>query len=202
MPRRKQSETVQVGLRMKEPLRADLEEAARRRGVSLNAELVARLEKSLEDDQRIEEVFGSAELFGLMKAVASIMEMIGGNARMLAGPRFGPAPARPHSWIDHPYAYDQAFQAACRVLEAVRPSGPIELPDVEVFEPQGASPEEKKQMNEEAVMSAGVWVADAILGRGWAGRAPDVHADLGRLSERIVPAQRDPDPQSKKADTK
>ena len=188
-------------VRMKEPLRAALEEAARRRGVSLNAELVARLERSLEEDQRIEDVFGSAELFGLMKAVASIMDMVGQNSRIVAGLAVGPALASPRTWIDHPYAYDQAVQAACRVLEAVRPRGPIEMPDVQVFNPPGASPEEKKQMNEEAAMSAGIWVADAILGRGWLGRAPDVHADLGRLAERIAPAKPESEPRSKKADT-
>lgn len=122
---------------MKEPLRAALEKAARRKGVSLNAELVARLEKSLEEDQRIEDVFGSAELFGLMKAVASIMDMVGQNSRTVAGLGPGPALASPRSWIDHPYAYDQAFQAACRVLEAVRPSGPIETPDVQVLDRRG-----------------------------------------------------------------
>lgn len=57
-------------------------------------------------------------------------------------------------------------------------------------------------MNEEVVMSAGIWVADAILGRGWLGRAPDVHDDLGRLAERIAPAEPGSGTRSKKADTK
>jgi hypothetical protein len=56
MLRRKESETVQTGLRMKEQLRMRLEEAARERGVSLNAEIVTRLERSLAQ----EEAFGSA----------------------------------------------------------------------------------------------------------------------------------------------
>ena len=45
---RDESETVQVGLRLKEPLRAAIEEAARRRGMSMNAEIVCRLERSFE----------------------------------------------------------------------------------------------------------------------------------------------------------
>lgn len=202
MPRREQSETVQVGLRMKEPLRLALEKASRNRGVSMNAEIVARLERSFEHDQRIEDVFGSADLFGLMKAVASVMDFVGRSAGTIGGAGYGPAWERSYGWIDHPYAYDQAFRAACRVLEAVRPPGTIEIPDSEVLNPRGASPEEKKQMNEEAVMMIGTWGADAILSKGWAERAPDVHAYLGRLADRIAPTEPESDPRSKKADIK
>ena len=45
MADRDQATTVQLKVRMKEPLRADLEEAAQRRGVSMNAEIVRRLER-------------------------------------------------------------------------------------------------------------------------------------------------------------
>jgi hypothetical protein len=45
--KRPKSATVQVGLRLKEPLRAKLELEAKANGVSLNAEIVKRLELSL-----------------------------------------------------------------------------------------------------------------------------------------------------------
>jgi hypothetical protein len=46
MPRRKETDTVQLGLRVKEPLRAALEQAAQASGLSMNAEIVKRLETS------------------------------------------------------------------------------------------------------------------------------------------------------------
>jgi predicted HicB family RNase H-like nuclease len=47
--KREKSATIQLKMRMKEPLRARLEESARDRGVSLNAEGVSRLERSFQD---------------------------------------------------------------------------------------------------------------------------------------------------------
>jgi hypothetical protein len=46
MARRKASATVQLKVRMKEPLRAQLEKAAKQRGISINSEIVDRLEQS------------------------------------------------------------------------------------------------------------------------------------------------------------
>jgi hypothetical protein len=48
MRARKKSATIQLKVRMKEPLRATLEKAAAQRGVSLNSEIVDRLEQSHE----------------------------------------------------------------------------------------------------------------------------------------------------------
>ena len=48
MARRDEAQTVQVGLRVKEPLRALLEESATERGISMNAEIVRRLERTFE----------------------------------------------------------------------------------------------------------------------------------------------------------
>jgi hypothetical protein len=46
MATRKQTAIVGLKVRLREPLRKKLEMAAKKRGVSLNAELVARLEES------------------------------------------------------------------------------------------------------------------------------------------------------------
>lgn len=56
MAKRKQSATVDLKVRMKEPLRAALEAQARKAGHSLNGEAVRRLERSFEQDQRIAEL--------------------------------------------------------------------------------------------------------------------------------------------------
>jgi hypothetical protein len=46
MTKRPRTAIVQIGLRLPEPLRAHLEKAAKERGVSINAEIVTRLEHS------------------------------------------------------------------------------------------------------------------------------------------------------------
>ena len=53
MVERDETTTVQLKFRVKERLRAELEQAARRRGASLNAEIVARLDDSLADPHRL-----------------------------------------------------------------------------------------------------------------------------------------------------
>jgi hypothetical protein len=52
-PRRKPTAIVQVGLRLREALRRELEEAARKHQVSFNQELTARLEESLEMEAKL-----------------------------------------------------------------------------------------------------------------------------------------------------
>jgi hypothetical protein len=52
MARRKQTATVDLKVRMKEPLRAALETEARKKGHSLNAEAVRRLEKSFHSENQ------------------------------------------------------------------------------------------------------------------------------------------------------
>jgi hypothetical protein len=55
---RKRDTTVQVGLRLKEPLRKRVERAAKSNGVSMNAELVRRLEESFAQRGVVHELFG------------------------------------------------------------------------------------------------------------------------------------------------
>jgi Arc-like DNA binding domain len=174
MPERAKTAYAHLKVRMKEPLRADLEEVARDRGVSMNAEIVRRLEWSLAADEQVEAVFGSAELYGVMRALAAVMNTAGNRALWLSGHdlRYG--------WIDSPYAYDQAMQAAVRVLEALRPPGEIEQPP-----PQ---PEPEQRIALDRMRSGlGVRTADDILGL-----IPRPEPDkeearrrLGRLADRL-----------------
>jgi Arc-like DNA binding domain len=77
MADRDQATTVQLKVRMKEPLRADLEKAAHRRGVSMNAEIVRRLERSFERrDHTINGVAIGAELYLVMRELASFQRRI------------------------------------------------------------------------------------------------------------------------------
>jgi hypothetical protein len=72
MAQRKQSATVDLKVRMKEPLRAALERSARQRGRSLNAEIVQRLERSLQDEEILAKI--SNQLAGIEKAMMEKQE--------------------------------------------------------------------------------------------------------------------------------
>lgn len=70
---RPKSATVDLKVRMKEPLRAEIEAAAKDRGVSLNAEAVALMEQALQE----REALGGREcyaLFRMMGAAANLIE--------------------------------------------------------------------------------------------------------------------------------
>src|SRR5262245_37633013 len=56
MVRRKQAARADIKIRMKEPLRAKIEAAAKRRGVSMNAEMVSRLEQSFQKEGASDEL--------------------------------------------------------------------------------------------------------------------------------------------------
>ena len=60
MVKRSKTAIIQIKVRMREPLRAHLEQAAKRRGVSLNNEIVDRLETSRERVGLLEEVLAIA----------------------------------------------------------------------------------------------------------------------------------------------
>lgn len=62
MAKRKPTARVQVPIRMLESLRAALEKSAKARGVSLNSEVVARLDRSLNTESTFEAAFGGPEL--------------------------------------------------------------------------------------------------------------------------------------------
>lgn len=73
MPARKQSATAQLKTRLREPLRAQLEAAAKKRGVTLNAEIVDRLESSLKQEVR----FGGPELERFALTLINVFEARG-----------------------------------------------------------------------------------------------------------------------------
>ena len=70
MADRKQTATVDLKVRMKEPLRAALEKAAHKKGRSLNAEAVQRLERSFRSEsQNLVSVIVNATIGGELKWV-------------------------------------------------------------------------------------------------------------------------------------
>lgn len=77
------SETIQLKVRMKEPLRARIEEAAKKRGVSMNVEAVNRLESSFANEGRVADEFGGQEkyqIFRMLSVAAETVESRTGNS--------------------------------------------------------------------------------------------------------------------------
>ena len=71
---RDEAATVQFSLRLKEPLRARLEEQARRRGVSLNNEMIDRLSRSFDADERSRADGCLADLLAEVQTIRMMME--------------------------------------------------------------------------------------------------------------------------------
>lgn len=119
MAKRSKTAIANLKVRLRESLRAKIERAAKSRGVSMNAEMVDRVDESFEKEAEIERLFGSDEVFALMKVVSSAMHLTGRFANTGSG--------YPH-WAQNPVAYHEATLAAARVLEALKPTGPIVRP--------------------------------------------------------------------------
>lgn len=114
---RQPSDNVQLKLRMKEPLRAAIERSAEERGVSMNADVIDRLERSFDRERMVEHLFGGPEVFGIAQIIARAM-----HERLRdVGLRKRRALEVPTAWLMDPYAYDQAVTAAYAVLERLRP---------------------------------------------------------------------------------
>ena len=73
---RKKSETAVLGFRVKEPLRNQIEKAAKSNGVSMNAELVRRVETSFNNENSDAAAYGGAELSALFRMLAAAANFI------------------------------------------------------------------------------------------------------------------------------
>jgi hypothetical protein len=126
MADRDQTATVDLKVRMKEPLRERIEAAARARGISMNAEAVARLEESFRDESLLPQILDFAfgcQLSGLVLLLARVARETG--VRISFDGKA--APAEP---LNDPHVFDQMVRAITRALEAIRPPGEIKQPKV------------------------------------------------------------------------
>lgn len=99
MAPREDAATVDLKVRMKEPLRAKVEAAAAQRGVSMNSEAVYRLERSFTEEDAI----GGAT----MKRLAHVMvaSFFLGGERSAFGKEGMPTV---EDWINDPHCYREA----------------------------------------------------------------------------------------------
>jgi hypothetical protein len=113
-----------LSMRVKAETKAALLAAAKSAGRSLSQEVQLRLEWTLLEKRRIEERFGSREIYGLMRLIALAMHEAGTTAGFWATYTIEGA----NRWLDNPYAYSQARKVVTRVLDAFKPPGKILLP--------------------------------------------------------------------------
>jgi len=110
MATRKLSATVDLKVRMKEPLRARLEKASAKRGISMNAEAVDRLERSFNEDDS----WGGPEILNMARLMAAAFIRGGQGARH-------PQKAAPADWINDPAFYEVAAETVYLALIAAQP---------------------------------------------------------------------------------
>jgi len=124
MADRDKTATIELKVRMKEPLRARIEAAAKDRGVSMNAEAVERLEQSFRDrgsmSRTLEFAYGP-QAAGLILSIMRAMTDAGLWA-MVSNPD---ASDDFNSWPQDPAAYGDAMRAVAAVLETLRPGAPV-----------------------------------------------------------------------------
>jgi hypothetical protein len=126
MAKRKSTDQVQLNVRMRESLRAKLEQSAKKNYESLNREVVDRLERSFDRQDLLVEALSMTygkRLAGILMIVGRAMEEAGRQAGFATDLR-----RSSDSWMEVPFAYREAATAAALVLNAFRPPGEVTVP--------------------------------------------------------------------------
>ena len=135
MPTRDDAATVQLKIRIKEPLRATIEEDAEARGVTMNAIINDRLEQSFREDARSRDLREALAL-ALGADVAAVTLAIGLAIRHVV--KWASLPPNTDLFSD-PFIFEQAVAAISTVIESVRPPGDAAvLPGGGDYVPTGA----------------------------------------------------------------
>lgn len=125
------SKTSVLSTRIRPETRAALESVAKAKRRPLSQEIEHRLRRSFDEDTRIESIFGNAETYGLMRAIASVVNVTATNAaKAIRAARHG----KQVDWMSDPYVYDQAVRSIRVILELFRPPGDRSRPPLPVPE--------------------------------------------------------------------
>lgn len=124
MAKKRKPGSGQYPLRLPNDLRSRVEKASKDRNVSINAEILLRLERSFEMEDR----FGGPQVVDLVETIATVMKTVGEHAMMYDDDLTSIDQLR--DWLFQPYAFEQAKQAVNAVLEAYRPKGEIVAPTI------------------------------------------------------------------------
>lgn len=156
-PRRKPSDTAQLKLRIREPLRRRLAQDAERNQTTLNAAIVTRIELGYEGERQLDAALDrlyGRQLAGVLTLLGKVMRAVGpvaGYRSMSTGAGAVDLEAAAEQWLSDPHAFGQAVTAARRVLDRLRPEG-----DERVLQNTG-------EPADAAQMAFGELVADAVL---------------------------------------
>jgi hypothetical protein len=191
-PRKTKEErkSISLAIRVREVLRNDIHDAANKNGRSISEEAEYRLVQSFDRKHNITDALAMAygpRAAGL--AVLLIHAMNEAGATALSGAA-GTGTGR-QSWVDSPYAFEQARQALDRVMTLASPEGSVEPSTF--MQPNGTSanpadhPLVLNIMNSLGRMQAERCARTAVEGGGhswdWTYWIP---ALLGDLRERLV----------------
>lgn len=130
--KRRPTDRVQIGLRLRESLRARLESAAKRSDISINEEIVDRLDRSFDRQDLLVDSMVLAygkELAGLLMLMGRAMSNAGSAARLATSESRGDAP-----WTNIFFAYQQAAMAALHCLDAMAPEKDATPPSSKIIE--------------------------------------------------------------------
>ncbi|WLA62382.1 toxin-antitoxin system HicB family antitoxin [Bradyrhizobium diazoefficiens] len=172
------TDKIQIGLRVPDELHEALYAAAKRRGVSVNKEITDRLLKTFDEDLVMSTGQESSAFYAVLRVAAAAMHLAGLNTAAITSALVNPDALK--TWMEYPFAYDQAVKAAATVFEALRPSGEITAPPATA----------------DFAKLIGVGVANSILEEAASGearnnnpgsiaRAKKLNRDLGPLANRI-----------------
>ena len=123
MAKTKKQGAGQYPLRLPDGLRSRIEKSAKDRNVSINAEILGRLERSFEFEDRL----GGPKVAELVETIGTVMRSTGEHTAFFVDS------SKTHDqgeWLAVPYAFDQARKAANTILEHHRPIGPIVEPKI------------------------------------------------------------------------
>lgn len=82
MATRPKAATVDIGLRVKEPMRARIERESKQRGISMNAAITDRLETSFTKEDMLDRIFGGPELRRMATLwAAAFMQGVGSSRK-------------------------------------------------------------------------------------------------------------------------
>ncbi len=113
MAQRKKTATVQLKVRMKEALRARIEKAAKAGSVSMNAEILERLERSFETENQYGGPLATVLVDRIGRAMAAVGECDGFYAFNKTG--------HEREWLNYQIPYARAAAAAVAILDINRP---------------------------------------------------------------------------------
>lgn len=114
MSSRPESATIQLKVRMKESLRRQIDSSARARGISLNADVVKRLEESFLPAERL---FDEP----ILTVVAQLVGASFATGGQLAARRLGHPEWKADEWMQDPSAFRSALTAAFAALAGLAP---------------------------------------------------------------------------------